>query len=458
MKGCFTGFCIAAANIVLPSPLNAATSVGQFGITWVFDRNYPVGQFANGEYWVVGPVTITRITPQDPNPDDNIDLNGSMVNPAPDVAAPYAQGWDSRVHNTAYDRTLNLARQLPARVEPGSSILTATSYPNAPTRRGLYISDAAALTVLASAPPEGSFRPPYSGSDKTIPGTVADLDLTIFQSLPPVPRSPKLSSFDDKFRQPMIDIIGQWENSHLKNAGAGPNYGRDIAISVGTAALSLNLAYDSEAKLPLLIKIVQRGIDTYGLAKAGMRWFPNGGHNTGRKLPLLIAAKALAHEDMLEFGDAQKHFIFQEDMQHWYIDESDVRTPRSDSSMAPFDATMIGLPEWASDPIVQRHRTSSGWPKPYRIVNGVGNTGLVIAAELMGLRDEWNWEPLFRYIHERFLPNEGLSPTSSQRIPVFHRNIWLTYLEFASPNTDSRPPATTSNRGPGSSARFSSEN
>ena len=40
-----------------------ATSVSQWGITWTFDGDYTTGQYANGDYWVVGPVNITAITP-----------------------------------------------------------------------------------------------------------------------------------------------------------------------------------------------------------------------------------------------------------------------------------------------------------------------------------------------------------------------------------------------------------
>ncbi|MBX3465197.1 MAG: hypothetical protein KF830_18675, partial [Planctomycetes bacterium] len=44
-----------------------AASVGQWGITWTFDQAYQVGQFCNGDWWVVGPVTVTSITPATQN-------------------------------------------------------------------------------------------------------------------------------------------------------------------------------------------------------------------------------------------------------------------------------------------------------------------------------------------------------------------------------------------------------
>ena len=54
------------------------SSVTQYDVTFTFDKAYEVGQFANGDYWVLGPVTITRITP-----DFNklFEIHGWMVNP-----------------------------------------------------------------------------------------------------------------------------------------------------------------------------------------------------------------------------------------------------------------------------------------------------------------------------------------------------------------------------------------
>ena len=41
----------------------------QYGITWTFDRPVQAGQFINGDWWVIGPVTVTSITPM-PGPAD----------------------------------------------------------------------------------------------------------------------------------------------------------------------------------------------------------------------------------------------------------------------------------------------------------------------------------------------------------------------------------------------------
>jgi hypothetical protein len=44
-------------------PTEQARSISQHGVTWFFDKCYQYGTYANGDYWVVGPVTITDINP-----------------------------------------------------------------------------------------------------------------------------------------------------------------------------------------------------------------------------------------------------------------------------------------------------------------------------------------------------------------------------------------------------------
>ena len=38
-------------------------SVSQYGMTWTFDKPARVGQFVNGDFYVVGPVTVTESPP-----------------------------------------------------------------------------------------------------------------------------------------------------------------------------------------------------------------------------------------------------------------------------------------------------------------------------------------------------------------------------------------------------------
>ena len=46
------------------SELPRLKSVSQYGITWTFEQPAPVGQFINGDFYVVGPVTIANVGPR----------------------------------------------------------------------------------------------------------------------------------------------------------------------------------------------------------------------------------------------------------------------------------------------------------------------------------------------------------------------------------------------------------
>src|SRR5262245_26916661 len=74
----------------------AASSVTRHEFTWKFDRSYTVGQYAGGDYWVVGPVRIIGITPASTVSGGRV-MHGSMINPA---AGPTTQGYDSSMYGS----------------------------------------------------------------------------------------------------------------------------------------------------------------------------------------------------------------------------------------------------------------------------------------------------------------------------------------------------------------------
>ena len=53
--------CFLADSALAALPLQ--TSVTKDGITWTVDHPAPVGQLINGDYYVIGPVTVTAIDP-----------------------------------------------------------------------------------------------------------------------------------------------------------------------------------------------------------------------------------------------------------------------------------------------------------------------------------------------------------------------------------------------------------
>ena len=102
------------------------TSLSQFGITWRFDKEYRTGQFANGDYWAIGPVKIIGILPQSQKIGGRT-KHGSMLNPR---TLPRLQGYDSGMtRSVAYSASMNVAL--------GVSVLNPLSKDCQTNRRGI---------------------------------------------------------------------------------------------------------------------------------------------------------------------------------------------------------------------------------------------------------------------------------------------------------------------------------
>jgi len=161
-------------NDPAPSDPGYARRLSQFGITWTFSRDVPYGRFANGDYWVLGPVRIIEIDPASTETGGRT-INGSMINPSPRNGA--FQGYDSAMYagyGPIFDADLNAARPNqqdlsvgnPLTVAPNASLVSSISVAAAGERPQLQT--AAILTVLDTAPGDGAFRPAYCGADKTV--------------------------------------------------------------------------------------------------------------------------------------------------------------------------------------------------------------------------------------------------------------------------------------------------
>lgn len=326
--------------------------IQQWNIRWTFDRNlsttvgsntYQWGQFANGDYWVVGPVNIISITPPSKStvagdtdqygrafPTGTI-INGSMVNIVPGDAHGYCSnvgGWNSQL-NAAW----GVDASHPLSLAAGTSLVsTVSKMPLAPDYS--YSQRASVLTVLAQAPAPGSFRPPYCGTDKTIRYNKSQLDYSKLASLPQVPGTPTLSSLEAGFEKVWLDHKASYTGRYLHPYDNMPNYGCGMAELIGIAGMALNLKYNDDPALnnslkeKLLVSFVQYGIDVWGVYKAGGTdiWKMDGGHGPGRKLPILFAGIMLGNPDMANIG---KHNIsdpfFGEDHTTYYLYRSEVQ-------------------------------------------------------------------------------------------------------------------------------------
>jgi hypothetical protein len=360
---------VILSAIVSVSYAEQRSSVSQFGITWTFDTQYECGQFVNGDWWVVGPVNIVAIDPPscvtvagdtdlagDEYPSGTV-VNGSMINPNPTAAH---LGYTSRFN---YDAALNVAigvsEESPLLVDVNSSLIsTRTKMHVYSSADQSVIKTAAILTVTASAPDSGCFRPAYCGTDKTVLFHESNLDYSKLQALATVATAPLLADVESHFEKPWLDHLANFTSRYMHPYDNMQCYGREITKIVGQGALMLNLDLrggdegknNNELKRKLLIGYVQVGIDLYGIVQNGgnRQWVANGGHQMGRKLPILFAGAMLHDADMLAIGEKSGDYLysvkpgggyygrgdrppdyisFQEDEQTFYVTASDVGRP-----------------------------------------------------------------------------------------------------------------------------------
>ncbi len=349
------GVPVVAAVVLLawavPALAAEVKEVTQYGITWTFDHPVQAGQFVTGDWWVIGPVTVTSITPTPgpATPDDKIETpknqwgdtslrndqrmrNGSMIV----LKAGDKQGYDSR--SDSYDPALSV--QLPVKLEPNRSLISTISnrtvpvanfaekimWPSEKTCQNV-LQTAAVLTVLAEAPPVDAFRPPYAGAAKPIyragqlkwnllkklsAPEVKDKAYTPFYQL----RLPgDWEQMERYFQRPWLEHMCNWEQQQLNPSENQPNYGREYGRLVSMASLMLNLDVPQKRKEKLLIGLVQYGIDVFGVAKVGGQWNWGGGHTSGRKWPVVFASLMLEAPEIRKLPETA---VFHEDAQTYY--------------------------------------------------------------------------------------------------------------------------------------------
>ncbi len=276
--------------------------LSQYGVTWTIEGSPEHGKFANGDWWVVGPVTITGITP-----DFLGRHHGWESNPADIVA----QGFDARIADFDESRVPSLPHEASA----GVSIVKGISLdPLDDDECRPCMKTAAVLTVLAAPPPDGgatAFRPPYFGSDKPLYST-GDLQTELLPTMGPVGEPPTLEDVHDDFRRVQLDHKTNWTGRPLHPEDNMPDYGSSIASRNAAGALRLMLDDSVDDKMDALIAYVQTGIDIHHMAAGGVLWPPGGGHGEGRKLPVTLAAVLLDDEEMKSAASSSTREIYGE--------------------------------------------------------------------------------------------------------------------------------------------------
>ena len=335
----------AAVLIAASAPCHAASTtsdtarqVSQYGITWTFDRPREVGRFVTGDWWVVGPVRIASVTPT-PGPapegqriavkknqfgdtahrDDNGMRNGSMVI----ATLTGSQGFDSRAKNYDAGRSVSFPRVL----KPGESLVSSISHTKIPNlamhheimwpsekKTNSVLKAAAILTCLGREPPDDAFRPPYAGTPVKL-HRVADLAWDRLAHLRPVGNPLPWEQMERYFQRPWLDFTHSWIDGAWVPSDNQPSYGREYARLASIASLMLQLDVPRNRKRKLLIGLVQRGIDLWGVTKLGRHWDADGGIWSGRKWPIVFAGIMLGEAEMQR---PHPTYRFHEDQQTYY--------------------------------------------------------------------------------------------------------------------------------------------
>lgn len=298
--------------------------VAQGGITWTFSEAVPVGRFVNGDYYVVGPVTITAI---EPAPADG--RHGSVKNlPAKPANR---SGFDSRTPGNRYDEKMRA--ELPISLKPGDNLVSSISATDEQRRsrteralmkflnhtfegHGSRVFSYSILTCLAEPVAADTFRPGYCDRKQRM-YTARDLQWWRLHGLKPVEGTPSIEEAAAIFRQPWIDIMMYNFDSA---AAYQPMYARESVRMEGVATLLLNLDLPREKKQPLLVNFVQYGIDLWSIVRDGEHagWAANGGHGNGRKWPIVFAGMMLGDAAMASPSKTNTEIQFGQDMQTMY--------------------------------------------------------------------------------------------------------------------------------------------
>lgn len=379
----------------------------------------------------MGPITLTSIT----RPNGAADKDGSQFGPE-NLGTWGTQGFDVRGDNISYNPSVNIANSLPLSVSVNRSIISSIS--RVETYGNNQLAYQAILTVLPSAPPAGSFRPFFGGTNKSIIHNKSDIDYTKMLKLAPVAGTPTFPGLEEAFRYPIITLGNSYPGveyfvARYNCPEDGTAYGAAMSNMTMQALVLLNMNYTNAQKEALAINYIQMGLDTYGVVANGGAFPSEGGHNQGHKAPFVFAAHVLNDPTMqaacalygggTTISEANAPNIrFGEDQSTFYVTQKDIDTPRSASgyTVEPYPQSALGMPEWGpgSNALDGWYRKEAGynWGRTYRHNCFFNLVNVALVAKLMGLESMWNHPAFFDYTLNRYAVIEANSAPSPPRV------------------------------------------
>lgn len=362
-------------------------SISQRGITWHFDNSYEYGQFVNGDYWVLGPLTITRI-----EPDFDGSNNGWEVNPL----VGNDQGFQANASN--FNR--NLIPSLPLRVDGVKSIVKVIAL--IPPEGSYTVRTAAVLTVVDAVPPnEGKnvFRPPYVGNSKPY-YSIDDVRRSLLPGYNPVPYTPTLSSVEQNFQNFRLEHTLAVNARQLHPKDAMRDYQPENTIAINDAVLRMMLNDPFNDKLNALIKILQHGIDKCYAIIYGWNQPLGGGHQPAHlTIPVFTAALLNITEAIQAINRTTG---FHEDQYCYISEKTGMALWGQKSSEKNYWDFIMGVGGNRSNADPYSYIDGGMVASDYQLIVAQAWKGQILTTLLMpGLREIWNptiWNKQINYV------------------------------------------------------------
>lgn len=406
MSGNVKKLSFALVIFLVPLCAFSATSVSQYGITWNFDKDYVVGTFVNGDYYVVddgGGVTVVSVSP---GPSSG--SNGSMVNPV----SGGNHGFDSGARG-GYNSSLQAS--FPLELNAGDSLVSSISlsgggsgWNGGSIDSKALLKTAAVLTVMNRVPPPGTFRPSYVDREQTL-YNFANIRRDVLPGLSTSGiAKPSAHGFDSPLaylkrglQRPWLLFVHEWPGRDIHPADNMFGYQRSIGEFL--SELYTYLVTDQPIDDQLLAYVVQLGIDYHHIGISG------NGDSSYYVMPSLMAGFLLNDRDMLNAFRENRIQSVPRDYPDFYF--------ASDSN-ASLKSSLISLGQtWNGFSVFFRNNTASNreyehlhpsewddsydhWKdNSYRLTqDSHPHVGMVLTARLLGLQDEWSHEATFAYI------------------------------------------------------------
>mgnify|MGYP000983196626 CR=1 FL=1 len=279
------------------------------GETITFNSAVQVGEYVTGRKWFLSGAEITDIA----RAHSTNGIDGAMVDPG--EARTAGHGFDASLASSgAYSSALDLTRNLPYMPVAGEAIVKVTSWVSgdagAPASLRPRLRRAAAFHCVDSPPAANAFAPNWAGTTKheftTDDITYANLPGAVLPSLSvPSGTRPPLSAVENYLSKIWLDNHGSiGDGTQYFNPSENmPNYGREHGQQIGLALIYLCMdAATIGDKTTLRNRIIQMGIDYYGMLTAGVHWINNGALNYWKKALILAAGQLLDDAGMLAIG------------------------------------------------------------------------------------------------------------------------------------------------------------